>query len=690
MSAPSPSQRSLPTPVDAMRGLAGAALLVAAYAPLHRLLDPARTGLAGSATRASAEAAWTLGAWGTVVVAGLAVAAAVLVRSDPASWGARAARRLALVPAGLFAAGAAGTAFVLSAGVARGVFLGEPTSVDEMVQLLHARVLLSGNCALPLPGDAAAWMVQNSLLTPRGWASVYPPLHTLLLAGGMALGGSWLVGPMAAGTGAGLASLAFVRLLPERPVLARAAGALAAVAPFGVLLAGTHLSHATAAAFAALVLWAALKARDEGAGWGAAAGAATGAFVCTRPWTGMVLSTVLLASVWGPPALRRGIAWTARRGAALAAGGAPFALLLLGWNHLLFGSPLRLGYEAAFGPAHGLGFHRDPWGNAYGVREALAYTGSDLTHLGVTLLESPLPALALVGLALVAAVRLPAGWGPLLAWALAGVGANAAYWHHGIHLGPRMLYETIPAWAALWVVSAAALGEPSSRLPPLLRRGAAWAALLSLAGAAVLAPARALEYRSGAPPAPAVQAAGSPAVVFAHGSWASRVSARLAAAGMRRDSVETALRRNDLCTADAYARWREAGAAGEAPPLDLRPAPGPAPHLRPELLSQGNAALLRPGMPLGDACLREARSDRLGTVELEPLLWRRPPVPGAPVVVARDLGPAANAKILLGFPGATPWVLVDGGPGAPWRVVPYAEGMEMLWGGAAGVSGGGG
>jgi hypothetical protein len=681
---------SLPTPHRTARGIGGVALLAAAYAPLHRLLDPARTGLAGAATRASAEAAWSLGAWGTLVVVGLAMAAALLVRSDPASWFSGASRRLALLAPGRFAAGAAGVAFVLSGGVALGVFLGEPSSVDEMVQLLHARVLLSGSASLALPGDAAPWMVQNSLVTAAGWTSVYPPLHTLLLAGGIALGAPWLVGPLAAGATAGLGSLAFVRLLPDRPALARAAGGLVAVAPFGVLLAGTHLSHASAAAFAALVLWAALKARDEGAGWGAVAGAATGAFVCTRPWTGMAISAALLVAAWGPSALRRGVGWSTRRAAALAAGGAPFALLLLGWNHVLFGSPFRLGYAAAYGPAHGLGLHPDPWGNIYGPTEALAYTGSDLTHLGATLLESPLPALSLVALALALAVRLPRGSGVLLAWAIAGVVANAAYWHHGVHMGPRMLYETVPAWVALWAVSAAALGGASSPLPPLLRRGVAWAAILSLAGAAVLAPARALGYRGEAPPIRELQATGAPAVVFAHGSWASRVSARLAAAGMRRDSVETALRRNDLCAADVYARWRQAGATGEAPSLDLHPAPGPAPHLRLELLSRGNAAPLRPGALLEDACLREARSDRLGTVELEPLLWRHPPVPGAVVVVARDLGPAANAQTLLGFPGATPWLLVDGGPGAPARVVPYVEGMEVLWGGADGVSGSGG
>ena len=70
---------------------------------------------------------------------------------------------------------------------------------------------------------------------------------------------------------------------------------------------------------------------------------------------------------------------------------------------------------------------------------------------------------------------------------------------------------------------------------------------------------------------------------------------------------------------------------------------------------------------------------------MEPLLWKAPPLAGARIVVARDLGPAADARTLLALPGATPWVLTDAG-----SIVPYAEGMEMLWGGAAGVSGGGG
>ena len=369
----------------------------------------------------------------------------------------------------------------------------------------------------------------------------------------------------------------------------------------------------------------------------------------------------------------------------MAAGGSPFALLLLAWNQALFSSPFRLGYTAAFGPAHGLGFHADPWGNAYGLREALAHTGADLVQLGLALFESPLPALALVGLALALAPRLPEGTAPLLAWALAGVGANALYWHHGLHMGPRLLYETAPAWVSLWVVGAGTLGAPGSGLPTRVRRVVAWAAILSLGAGAALAPGKALSYRRARGSVALVAPGEGPALLIA-----TAEDARLAAAGMRRDSLETALRRNDLCAVDAYSRWRSGSAPGDAPTLDLTPRPGSPPELSPTLLSTGNAVLLRRGAALPPTCLREARADRLGTLELEPLLWLAPPLPGARVTLARDLGPADNAEVRRAHPGATPFLLVDGGPGAPWRILPYEEGMELLWGGAAGVTAGGG
>jgi hypothetical protein len=674
----------MPDPVPLSRRLLGAALLGAAYLPLHRLLDPSVTGLAGRATRRIAEDTWQAGMWGTLIAVGLAVVLALLLPRDPLGPARRVASALAEIPAGGFAGLCAGVAFAGAALVAWRILGFLPASVDEMVALLHARVLASGRLALPLPADPAGWIVQNSVITPRGWASVYPPFHLGVLALGLLVGAPWVVGPAATAVTAGVGFLVLARLFPGRPALTRGLGLLVALAPFGIFLGGTFLSHTTAGALAVLVAWTVLRSRDGSAAWSVATGACVGAFVCTRPWTGMALSSVMLGAAWLPRiATRKGaVAWATRRGLGLLVGGLPFAALLFSWNQLLFGGPLTLGYTAAFGPAHGLGLHPDPWGNVYGPVQALAYTGADLSQLGAHLLEGPLPAVAVVGAALVVVRRLPPGTPLLLAWALAGVLANAAYWHHGILMGPRMLYETGPAWVGLWGVAIVEMAGRASPLPSMGRRVVAWAGIVSLAAAPFLVLSRARSYspHASAREAASVPALPDPAVVFVHGSWSSRVAARLVALGMRRDSVETALRRNGLCDVDRYARWRAGDRASPPPPLALSPQPGMPEGLVLRSISPGNRARFRAGAALDGPCMRQARADREGTEELEPLLWQAPPLPEAPVVVVRDMGPGEDEAIRSAFPSRSAWIAVYGGGGAPPRIMEYRAGLAELWG----------
>ena len=668
----------------ALSRLAGVGLLLLAYVPLHRLLDPAVTGPAGDSTRASADAAWTTGLFGTVIVAGLAfVAARLTAPGRPGRAAAPLLRALEQPGSIVFATGAGLVAFSLSGAIAGSVFGALPTSVDEMVQLLHARALVAGGLGLPTEGGEAAWAVQNGVFTAEGWASVYPPLHTVLLAVGLRLGAAWLVGPVAIGLATGVIALSLERLL-ERRLPARAAAALLAVSPFWLLLGATQLSHASAVAGVALVLWTALRARDGAAAWGVAIGASVGALVCTRPWTGIALSVTLLASILLPPLLRgeRPASWGLRRAGLVVAGGAPFAAFLFWWNARLFGDPLTLGYSVAFGPAHGLGFHVDPWGNRYGALEALAYTGADMVQLGAHLFESPLPALALIGVALVV-TRLPRGAGVLLAWAAGTAGANALYWHHGVHMGPRMAFEAAPAWVALFVLSAGAMTSSDSNLSARWRDLATWGVALALLGGAALAPAtvgtrRATPLERGLATVPTLL--DSSAIVFVHGSWPSRLAARLAASGMRRDSIETALRRNDICDVDRYARARSSQQGAEAVQLDLEPRSGSPAGLASRLLSPGNVVRVAPEREPDAVCMREAGADRLGIIELEPLLWQAPPLPNARFSIARDLGPDQNNALLRRL-GRTPYLYADLGEGP--RLLPYEEGMQLLWGGNA-------
>lgn len=673
----------------------GLALVLFVLFPVHRLLDPAQTGPAGAATRDAAEAAWVLGLSGSLIVLTLAW---VAMRMQPGVG--RSVRileqvwRAVLRPTPEAFATATGVlAFVGSGIIAHRVHGLAPTTVDEMVQLLHAALLTGGSLTLPTGEAAAAWLIQNGVMTEAGWASIYPPFHTILLALGLTAGVPWLMGPLMTAIATGASTWVIERVAGVEN--GRLAGLLLCVSPFWLLLGATYLSHTTATASLALLAASCIASRDASTRssamlWALAAGAAAGGAVSSRPWVGLVCGTTLIAVVWGAEFMKRQDTpgWVSRL-AGLLLGGTPFAALLFWWNSLLFGHPLRLGYSAAFGPAHSLGFHVDPWGNRYGVLEALGYTGADLLQLGVRLIESPLPVTLLVAGALLFAPRQMRGRLQLPGlWAASVIVANALYWHHGIHFGPRMTYESIPGWMGLIAIASTTAFKAGDGSGP---RFARWAVGMTLTAGLVLGIStltsamspksshlsQDLEIPAGRQGGPRVGATGK-TIIFVHGSWASRVSAQLAASGMRRDSIETALRRNDLCEVDRYARWRVTP-NGTPPSLDFDSRPGSPSHLKVQLLSPGNRIRVSPSVSPDARCRREARSDRLGVLELEVVAWRAPALPEANIVYARDLGPGANLR-LLGDSGNEAVVWIDR-EGAEPLFMPYREGMQLLWGG---------
>lgn len=659
----------------------GAVIVAAVVLPLPALLDPAVAGPAAGSTRELTLALLRTSWLEAAAVVALAGVLALAGRGRPLPLGSLAddVRRWILRPSPLaWALLCGGVAFVGIAAVGHLLLAHEPLLLDEMVQLRHARLLAEGRVAEAWPFDPAFRDTQNGVWTAEGWSSVYPPGHTGVLALGIRLGLVTWVGPLQAGAALVLWSHALVELLGEDPATARLAGLAGSLSPFLWGVSGGYLSHPAALVAAALALWAALRGRGSAPGWWAlVAGAAAGLAVLARPLTGLVLGVAISGAIVARRGRRAVGAW--------ALGGLPFALVMGWWNTHLYGGPLRFGYEAAFGPGHGLGWHTDPWGNRYGPLEALAYTGADLVQLGRALLETPLSPVLAVGVWLAVARRLPQGSRVVAAWATLPVAAHLAYWHHGIHLGPRMLSEAAPGWAALAVV-AVAWGVAEER-PAWLRRWVAWTAAACVCWAAAVGiPERVGSWAALSTPTPSPPADGA-ALVFVHGSWASRVAGRLAAAGMRRDSIETALRRNDLCRVDRYARARGDGAQA-LPTLDLAPEPGPGPGLRPVLLSPGNRAWVDPALTPSPECVREARADDRGVTPLARVLagvapyLRTPdgdaaggPSAGPAVIWVRDMGPEANRELIDALPDRRPWVW---GTTEGWLA--YDRAMGLLWG----------
>lgn len=638
-----------------IRRAAGTLLLLITLLPVHRWLGGSGGGVAAAQTNRAAEEAflamWPRGA--SAVVGALLIAWAAGRWRDRAIGG---IRRLLLWPRtaafGVVAGGVA-LASALVAGLV--VFGGRPLFNDSMAQLIQARYMAGGRLAGPVLELPAFWTMQFMINTDAGWVSQYPPGHLVLLALGVAAGRPWLVGPVLAGILALFSYLVARRLFPGRELPARAAALLVALSPFLVGLAGSYMSHVSAAAFALVATYAATRTGTHGSwAWPLLVGLALGAMATVRPYSALLAGAGGVGAVWTylPDRRPRSIAELGVRLGLVALGALPFAVGLAFYNAHFFGGPWTFGYVAAAGPGHGLGFHVDPWGASYGPRAALAYTSAELRALGLDLLGTPVPVTLLVGLWLAVASRLRPGEAVLTTWAILPVVGNAFYWHHDLVLGPRMLGEAAPAWCMLTVAAAARLGtadqtRPTGRHVGRTTRSMAVAVMLGVLVTGtyfgprqVARPASRIEEPVRAPPT-----VGEPSLVFVTDGWLDRLGARLSARGMRQDSIRVILR--------------------SVPPCQV------------ESALDGSRTLVT------EECARQSAADRLGTLSIAPLVWQGdlPGLEGSGAMWVRNLGPEANVELLRLYPGRRPLALVPPlDASGSWTLRPYAEGMSVFWG----------
>ncbi len=673
-----------------VRRAAALAVALLCVLPLHRLLSPDRNGAAGADALARAEPVWSLTLWGSVLVVLVGTAVGVLSRGrlhvgpepgrHPGAVGRifAALERVILAPAPwAFALGAGAVAVALSSAVALGPHQRLLTGVDEMATLIQARYLAAGSWAGTLPSSPEAWLIPNMLVTDAGWVSQYPPGHILVWAAFVRIGLWWATGPVLLGLMVGLVAASFDRLLaPERRALGRVAALLLALSPFALVVSARSPSHLTAGAAGALALYGALRASDGRAAWALVAGAGVGLMVLARPWTGLVLGPTLTLGVWLE---RGGISLAKRALGPWIVGGVPFGVLLLVVSDSLFGSPLTLGYSVLYGPSHGLGLHVDPWSFPYGLREAVGYTASDLMQLGAILLDTPV-SLTLVGATYLAVVpRLPMGTRVIAAWALLPVFANALYWFHA----PRMLFEAVPAWLLLTAIAVHSL---HLHVGPAARVGVRWGVATTLLVALIaFGPLRLRsevwsEETLSRITLPDTTAEGM--LVFVHAGWDERTAALLQASGMRNDSIQSILRRNDSCRLHEYALARLGGTAdADLPAIDLTQTPVRPPELV-ALRSLGGSVVWRgEGIEWSQECVRELSADRYGAVALAPLLWQGdlPGLERGEPMFVRDYGWERNDAVRAHFPGrdAALWAYPPSGRPV---LLEYEPAMATLWG----------
>lgn len=662
-----PASHSPPMPArtaiaDASRRALGLALLALVLLPAFRLLDPSDfvQGMMLRSGEASWRFTWGFGAagWRTAGALGVALVAALVTRGRVTALCGRVGQALGRAPTAVVAGLAALVGGGLTAYVSFAVFDLRTILNDASVQLIQARYFAAGMLSGPPLALPEFWSIQFMIQTAAGWVAQYPPGHALLLAGGFLLGGPWIVMSASVALTGAMLVLAFDELFPEDRGTARAAALLTMLSPFLLGLAAGYMSHATLAAAASVALYLGLRADRGGIGWAIAAGSCVGLMVTLRPVSGLLLGMLLTAGLWvtapdrrlGDPAARGVLV---RRLGAWVAGGVPFAIGFGWFNARFFGSPLTLGYVAASGPSHGLGFHEDPWGRMYTPTDAIGNSSSELLSMSHELFGTAMPLVALIGTFLLLARRLDRGERLVAAWALLPLLASALYWHHDLVFGPRMLGEAAPAWVALSLISLVGLtrlirGRPAPH-PTRVWASEAFviASVIALGIGLGLGAPELLATRGARVGAhPEVREA-SPSLVFVHESWGDRLGARLAARGLRLDSVRTLLTRWDPCQLEAGLR----------------------------------------GVAVEDAiptCRREDASDelnrRLGGLGLTGLLWLDdlPGLAADGVLWARDLGPERNRAVLEAEADRIPLFALPTGRGT-WDIVPYEQGVSTYW-----------
>lgn len=473
-------------------------------------------------------------------------------------WWTNAAARVMAVPDRAFAVGLVVVALALALVFVFYSFDARPTTADEIAQLWHARILLSGRLALPPDPNPEFFAIDNIIDHPR-WMSQFPIGGPAVLAAGVLLRAVWLLNPVLTALTA-FNVYRFAQRAYGEPQ-ARAAAAVFVTSPMVLLMGATHMNHTPTAwlvtlALAALPIWIASTDPVQLRRTAALIGVAVGTTIAIRPLDGVVAGLVfgLLMLAFAAPAEGRVRARSLL--VAVAAGAVPIALLLVA-NWKTTGHPLRFGYEVLWGSNHSLGLHEDPTGHPHTPWRAFLLGVKYVTQLNWIATSWPVPVLLIISVGLMLARR-PHRWDRLLlAFFGTQVVVYAFYWHDGQFVGPRFLFTAIPA---LLILAARAPFLAGERLQGVWRRvalviipvsiGVSWLRTMPPFGVQGLAK----EFRDSRsrlkvePPREVESGAIEDALIFVQEGASVRLLHRLWGLGLSRPNAARLLAQADACS----------------------------------------------------------------------------------------------------------------------------------------------
>ena len=638
-----------------------------------------------------AAAPWfplVLSGWisGSAIVVGTGVVLAILSRRIEGFW-----RKDAVVSFSswsprqdrLFGLGAAIASLALYAVVATMVFSRVPISIDELVQMVQARIFAAGRLWQSASPEPEFYSVLNMVDANGRYYAQFPPGGPAMLALGVLVRAPWLVGP-ACGAVSVAAFWAYLRVVEPRRQVAIGAVLLFAFAPFAVFMSGSHMNHVPTLMW--LLIGMAAMARvmtssKPALGYAFLNGLSLGCAATIRPVD--ALAFALPAGAWY---LGQSLGSRARwRDALASAIGVAIPICAMMWvNSETTGRPLLFGYQVLWGHSHDLGFHRAPWGLAHTPARGLGLLSLYFLRLQTYLYESPVPSLIPVIGALYLTRRVDRFDRYLFASGALLLGMYFAYWHDGFLFGPRFVFPLLPL-LALW--TARFPGLVRERFGPGVGYRTTWygIAVAGIMAVVISVPARVREYAHSFVPmrldylAAARRAQVTNALIFVRESWGTQLMVRMWSLGVPRSETELLYGKVDACLLEQRLTTLEhAGARDTAAVAALFPLLVDSARTVKSPFSLDVTERYLPGVTYTATCIQRLSEDRAGFTLLAPLLYRD----WGTNVYARDMH-ERNLALVRRYPNRPVYLLrpTTNAIGAMPQLFPLQrDSLQVAWG----------
>ncbi len=324
-----------------------------------------------------------------------------------------------------------------------------PRVHDEIDNLFQAKIFKSGKLYAPSPCAKESFDFPH-MINNGQWYSHYTPGYPFLLLLGLLVQAPWLVNPLLAA----LSIILFYFLGKEvfNSNIGNLAAVLGAVSIWFLVMSSTMMSHTSSLFFTSFFLLFVFRSlKNPSITNGLLAGLGLGMAFLIRPYNAVLVSFPFV--LYYAVKIIRDLKKSLKNAAAFVLITLVFISVLLIYNQMTNGHPLRMGYAVSYGKEHSLGFGRTGYtGIPHTPFLGSVKTGASLGALNKYLFGWPLSSfLALLPLLWIAKASkenrkkdmlLAAGFFSMV------VGLYF-YWGTHVFIGARMFFEVIPIFLLL-------------------------------------------------------------------------------------------------------------------------------------------------------------------------------------------------------------------------------------------------